>query len=40
LWAKVPTVMAPDLKAFYEMIDKLQEEAIGLGSPIVAGVKG
>jgi hypothetical protein len=40
LWAKVPTVMAPDLKAFYEMIDKLQEEAIGMGSPIVAGVKG
>ena len=40
LWDKVPTVMAPDLKAFYELVDKLQEDARGMGSPIVAGVRG
>jgi hypothetical protein len=36
LWDKVPPVMAPDLKAFYQLIDKLQDEAKGLQSPIIA----
>jgi len=40
LWQKVPTVLPPDLKAFYELVDGLQEEAMGMGSPIVQGVKG
>jgi hypothetical protein len=38
LWDKVPTVMEPRLDKFYALIDKLAEEAKGLGSPIVQGV--
>lgn len=37
IWQKVPSVMAPDLKAFYILIDKLTEEAKGLQSPIIQG---
>ena len=40
IWQKVPSVMAPDLAAFYRLIDKLAEEAKGMGSPIVQGVRG
>jgi hypothetical protein len=37
LWNKIPPVMAPDLKAFYELLDKLDEEAKSMQSPILAG---
>jgi hypothetical protein len=35
LWSKVPSVMPADLKAFYKLIDSLQEEARSLGSVLV-----
>ena len=35
LWDKIPTVMEPRLDKFYELIDRLQEEAKGMGSPIL-----
>jgi hypothetical protein len=40
LWDKVPPVMEPRMDKFYELIDRLAEEAKGMGSPIVQGVRG
>lgn len=35
LWSKVPSVLPPDLKGFYKLLDELAEEARSLGSVLV-----
>lgn len=40
LWQKVPAVMEPRLDKFYELLDRLAEEAKGMGSPLTQPTKG
>lgn len=39
LWSKVPTIMEPDAKQFYQLVDKLAEEARGMGNSILQSQK-